>query len=118
MKLMPSSPPHIRSQDSNATVMFYVICALGSLYFMGTFFYGMRALVLGVLSVVTCLATDLLCTRCRAENLPVGLFQHSHRHVDPLVYACLHQLLDCGCGRGVRHCSGQASLRRFGAEYL
>ena len=32
MKLMPSSPPHIRSQDSNATVMFYVICALGSLY--------------------------------------------------------------------------------------
>ena len=25
MKLMPSSPPHIRSQDSNATVMFYVM---------------------------------------------------------------------------------------------
>lgn len=69
MKLMPSSPPHIRSQDSNATVMFYVICALGSLYFMGTFFYGMRALVLGVLSVVTCLATDLLCTRLAGRKI-------------------------------------------------
>ena len=69
MKLMPSSPPHIRSQDSNATVMLYVICALGSLYFMAAFFYGMRALVLGAVSVLACVTTDLLCTRLAGRKI-------------------------------------------------
>lgn len=69
MKLMPSNPPHIRSQESNVTVMLDVIFALACLYFMATYFYGFRALVLGGISVVTCLTTDLLCLRLAGRKI-------------------------------------------------
>ncbi len=60
MKLSIHRPPHIRSRESNQTMMGDVIIALMPLYAMAFYFYGLRALVLGAVSVITCLAADTM----------------------------------------------------------
>lgn len=62
MKLQAQNPPHIRTRESNLTVMTDVIIAMLPLYAMATYYYGARALLLGGYSVLICTLADLLCT--------------------------------------------------------
>lgn len=62
MNLIHSRPPHVRSHESNFSVMGDMVISLVPLYLMAYFFYGSRTLVLGAVSVITCTVLDFLCT--------------------------------------------------------
>ena len=59
--LKVSPPPHIRSRETNQTMMMDVVFALVLLYAMATYYYGARAILLGLIGVVSCIATELVC---------------------------------------------------------
>jgi len=71
MKLTHHFPPHIRSRENNVTVMGDAILALLPLYFMACFFYGFRALLLGLTGIFTCLVADLLCQAMAGRKIGV-----------------------------------------------
>ena len=52
--LMNQNAPYVRQSESVLTVMTDVIIALVPLYLMSFFYYGARALVLGILGVICC----------------------------------------------------------------
>ena len=54
MKLIGSTAPHIRTRDTSQFVMLDVMGALLPIYFMAAYYYGMRAVVLGLISMLTC----------------------------------------------------------------
>lgn len=62
MKLDIHNAPHIRTRESNRTVMSDAIIAMLPLYAMTFYFYGARSLVLLVISVSVCFGADWLCT--------------------------------------------------------
>lgn len=76
MKLHPQNLPHIRTRESNQTLMVDVIIALVPLYAMATYFYGKRALVLGAFSVAATVIIDVICTGLR-RNVP-NIRDHSN----------------------------------------
>ncbi|MEG2203756.1 MAG: RnfABCDGE type electron transport complex subunit D [Oscillospiraceae bacterium] len=61
MKFKTQNPPHIRSRESNQTMMAEAMIAVLPLYAMAAYYYGIRALFLGAVSVLTCVLTDLVC---------------------------------------------------------
>ncbi len=60
MQLNTHKAPHIRSRETNRTLMLDAVVALFPLYAMAIYFYGFRALVLGLVSVVTAVLFDAL----------------------------------------------------------
>lgn len=60
MNLKVQHPPHIRSRESNQTIMVDAIIAMLPLYAMAAYFYGKRALLLGAFCVAVCFACDVL----------------------------------------------------------
>ena len=62
MKLFPQYPPHIRTKESNQTIMADVIIAMLPLYAMSVYFFGLRPLYLGAFSVMVAVITGLLCS--------------------------------------------------------
>ncbi len=68
MLLKDHNAPHIKARETNRTVMGDAIIALLPLYLMAYYFYGLRALALGGVSVVTCVVADLLCVLLRGEK--------------------------------------------------
>ena len=62
MNLTNSRPPHVRSRESNFSVMGDIVIVLVPLYMMAYFFYGSHTVMLGAVSVVTCTILDFLCT--------------------------------------------------------
>lgn len=69
MKLMSNNPPHIRSKDTVATIMQDAIIAMIPLYFMAYYFYGMRAVLLGLTGVATCCIADVLCVKLAGRKI-------------------------------------------------
>ena len=65
MLLRDHNAPHIKARESNRALMGDVIIALLPLYLMAFYFYGSRAVVLGLTSVITCILADVLCVRLR-----------------------------------------------------
>ena len=55
-KLMFQNAPHVRQRESVLTIMTDVVIALVPLYVMSFFYYGARALVLGLCGAASCLA--------------------------------------------------------------
>ncbi len=86
MKLRAQNPPHIRSRESNQTVMLDAIIAMLPLYAMATYYYGKRALALGFFSVMVTTAFDMLCAIAR-RNVP------NIRDLSPTVTGMLIPLL-------------------------
>ena len=70
MKLTARIAPHIRNSTSNKTIMGDAVITLLAVYVIAWFYYGVRAVVLGALSIAICWAADALCTlwRRRAVN--------------------------------------------------
>lgn len=71
MKLSYHLAPHIRSGSSNRTVMGDMIITLGAIYIMAVFYYGQRALVLGAVSVATCVVADIICGLLRGKGINI-----------------------------------------------
>ena len=71
MNLINSRPPHIRSRESNFSVMGDMVIALIPLYFMAFFFYGSQVAVLGGVSVLTCVLLDVACTYISGRKVGV-----------------------------------------------
>lgn len=69
MKLTPRIAPHIRSGVSNKTVMGDAVIILLAVYVIAWFYYGLRAVVQGVLSVGICWGVDVLCVLWRGRNV-------------------------------------------------
>ena len=86
MKLRAQNPPHIRSRESNQTVMLDAVIAMLPLYAMATYYYGKRALALGLFSVLTTIAFDMLCMIAK-RNVP------NIRDLSPVVTGMLLPLL-------------------------
>lgn len=54
--------PYIRHPNSSRTIMSDTFIALVPLYFMSYFYYGSRVILIGAVSILTCLLTDWLCS--------------------------------------------------------
>ena len=61
MKLDPKPTPHIRMAGSTRGIMWDCVFALSFLYALATYYYGPRAVVLGVVGAAVCLICDRLC---------------------------------------------------------
>jgi len=61
MTVYTQNPPHIRSRESNASLMLSVIVAMLPLYAIATYFYGPRAVLLGLTGALSAGVTDALC---------------------------------------------------------
>lgn len=59
--LQAYNPPHIRYKDSNKTVMDDVLIVFLALYFMAAYYYGARAVLLGLFAAGTALLCDVVC---------------------------------------------------------
>ena len=53
--------PYIRHTESSRTIMSDAAIALVPLYFMSYFYYGSRVLLVGGVSILTCLICDWIC---------------------------------------------------------
>lgn len=53
-----SSSPHVRSKDSNSRIMLYVIIALLPTACFGVYNFGIRALMLILITIATCVASE------------------------------------------------------------
>lgn len=62
MKLKTNEAPHIRHHQNTRSLMLDVMLAMLFLYGIAFYYYGMRALTLGLVSILTAVICDLLCT--------------------------------------------------------
>lgn len=69
MNLTSNNPPHIRSRDTVTTLMQDAIVAMIPLYFMAYYFYGTRALILGLTGIITCCIADVLCVKLAGRKI-------------------------------------------------
>lgn len=66
--------PYVRNRDSAFTVMMDVVIALLPLYFMAFYFYGLRALMLGLASVAAAVVSDFVCILLEGKKPISGIF--------------------------------------------
>ncbi|MCI8443175.1 MAG: RnfABCDGE type electron transport complex subunit D [Provencibacterium sp.] len=69
------NPPHIRGRDSNKTMMDDVLIVLAAIYLMACYYYGARAAVLGLFSLLVAILCDIVCKLLMGEQL--SLRDHS-----------------------------------------
>lgn len=69
------NPPHIRGRDSNKTIMDDVLIVLAAIYLMASYYYGVRAVVLGLFALLTALVCDIVCKLLLGERF--SLRDHS-----------------------------------------
>ena len=86
MNLSVHYPPHIRTRDSSLGMMFDAIVAMLPLYGMSTYFYGPRCLVLALISVISCLASDYICSVMMGKGISI-------RDISPVVTGLIIPLL-------------------------
>lgn len=75
MSIMAYNPPHIRHRDSERTLMDDVIIVLLAIYFMACYYYGPRAVLLGLFSVGIALLCDIVCKLLLHH--PISFYDHS-----------------------------------------
>lgn len=71
LKLKKWNYPFIKSSDSNRSLMIDIIISLISLYFMASWYYGIRALMLCFISLFTAILSDALCTLISGKKINV-----------------------------------------------
>ncbi len=86
MKLRTQNPPHIRSRESNQTMMVDVIIAMLPLYAMTVYYYGTRTLLLGGFGMLVAALADLFC-QLMAGKVP------NIRDLSPVITGLLIPLL-------------------------
>ncbi len=86
MKLIQRDAPHIRHSDSNKTVMGDVIITLLALYIIAVSFYGVRVLMVMVVSVLVCVLSDIVGVLLRRREV-------NYRDFSPIVTGLIIPLL-------------------------
>ncbi|EHM13658.1 MULTISPECIES: RnfABCDGE type electron transport complex subunit D [Jonquetella] len=71
-RLYLSSSPHVGAPDSVSSIMGNVVLALVPSIVASVIFFGMHALAVTVVCVITCVATEALCTRLSGRVQTVG----------------------------------------------
>jgi electron transport complex protein RnfD len=71
-KLIVSSSPHLLTEENIPKIMYSVIYALLPTVLVSVYFYGLRALVLVLVCVVSCIATEYLIQRLREQTVTVS----------------------------------------------
>lgn len=69
-----SSNPHIRSKDTTARIMQYVVMALLPATVFGVFNFGLHALLLVLITVATTVLTEYIYDRCMKKKLSISDF--------------------------------------------
>ncbi len=72
-KLMFQNAPHVRQSESVRTMMTDVIIALLPIYLMGFFYYGAKALLLGLCGVLSCVGFSLMGSLALREKFSFDL---------------------------------------------
>lgn len=72
--LKVSSNPHIRSKDTTARIMQYVVAALLPATLFGIFNFGLHALLLVLVTVATTVLTEYIYDRCMKKKISIGDF--------------------------------------------
>lgn len=70
--LMRQNAPHVRQSETVVTLMADVIIALLPIYLMCFFYYGARAIVLGICGVVSCVLISMLCDYLVYRKIETG----------------------------------------------
>ncbi len=70
-RLTVSSSPHIRSNETTKSIMRDVTIALAPAAAFGVYNFGLRALTILVLSILTAIATEALCQKIRKQPITV-----------------------------------------------
>lgn len=73
-KLIVSYAPHIRGNDSIASTMLDVIIALIPALAGGVYFFGLRALMVCLVTVISCVASEYLWDKITGKNNTIGDF--------------------------------------------
>lgn len=63
--------PHIRTSETVGTVMYDVVIALIPAFIMAFYSFGIRALILTSVSVLTCIATEYICQKILKQDINV-----------------------------------------------
>ena len=61
--------PHIRTAETVESVMYDVIIALIPAFAMAVYTFGVRALILTAVSVLTCILTEYLCQKALKRDI-------------------------------------------------
>lgn len=69
-----SSNPHIRSKDTTARIMQYVVIALLPTTIFGVFHFGLHALFQVLITVATTVLTEYIYDRCMHKKISIGDF--------------------------------------------
>lgn len=69
-----SSNPHIRSKDTTARIMQYVVIALFPTTIFGVFHFGLHALFQVLITVATTVLTEYIYDRCMHKKISIGDF--------------------------------------------
>ena len=73
-RLTVSSSPHIRSSETTQKIMRDVAIALTPAALFGVYNFGMRALIILVVSILTAVATEAACQKIRKQTITVNDF--------------------------------------------
>lgn len=72
--LKVSSSPHVRAKDDTSRIMLYVILALMPTTIFGVVNFGLRALLLVVVCIATCVLSELIFEKCIGKKSTIGDF--------------------------------------------
>lgn len=86
MRFERKNAPHIRFPEASRTLMINVLLALAVLYVMATFYYGPRALALGLASLLAATLTDFICLFIYGKRF-------NYRDLSPMVTGLILPLL-------------------------
>lgn len=113
LKLIASSSPHIRSSESTRTIMMDVIIAMIPALAMSVFVFGFRALALTLVSVAACVFWEWGYRKLLKKPQSIGDLSAVVTGM-LLAFVCPPHaaLLDDHHRRVLRHCGGQAAVRR------
>jgi electron transport complex protein RnfD len=69
-----SSSPHVRSKDTSSRIMFYVVLALMPTTLFGVYNFGYRALILILVTIASCVATEWVFEKIVHKKSTIGDF--------------------------------------------
>ena len=72
IKLIISSSPHVRNNESVPKIMFTVLAALMPAAFVSVYLFGLRAIALMATCVIASLATEYIFQKCRKKDIALN----------------------------------------------
>ena len=118
LKMGPS--PHIRTSETVEKVMYDVVIALVPAFLVAVYVFGMRAVVVTAVSIISCMATEYVCQKIMKQESSVLdgsailtgiLFSFVIPVIMPLPYVIIGSIVSIGLGRSEERRVGKECLR-------